>query len=99
LDIYARYDLFCPDLLPERAEALSLDRAAFEAHLADPALRQALVASKQEGLRNKVEATPTLFIDGRRYVYENKVEVILDVIEEAVGAAAARPKTIAKPTP
>lgn len=87
LELYGHYDLFCPQRLPQWAEAAGLDRAAFERELADPAARAALVASKQEGLRHRVDATPTLFIDGRRYVYEMRLEAVIDVLEEAGEAA------------
>ncbi len=89
LHLYSRYDAFAVARLGEWAGELGLDRAAFDAAFADPAIRAALVASKQEGLRNKVDATPTLFIDGRKYVYENKNEVILDVLEEVIARKGA----------
>jgi protein-disulfide isomerase len=82
LDIYARFDSFCPQKLAEWAAGLGLPRADFETLLADPATREALVASKQEGVRNKVKATPTLFLDGVEYTYELKIDAIVDVVEE-----------------
>jgi protein-disulfide isomerase len=87
--LYQQFDKFTPALLPEWAEQAGLDRAAFARILADPKTRDELVAAKQEGLRNKVEATPSLFIDGRPYAYEVKLEAILDVLEEAYDAARA----------
>lgn len=83
LIIYERYDAFCPKKLAAWAEEVGLDRQAYEAMVADPETRQALIASKKEGVRNKVKATPTIFIDGRRYKYEMKIEALLDVLEEA----------------
>jgi protein-disulfide isomerase len=85
--MYDRYDSFCPALLPEWAAQVGMDRPAFEKEIADPKTRDALVASKQEGLRNKVEATPTVFIDGRKYVHEIEREVLVDVMLEAYEAA------------
>jgi protein-disulfide isomerase len=87
LHLYENYDGFCPKLLPDWAVASGMDRAAFERAYADPKTRDALVASKQEGLRNKVNATPSLFIDGHPYVYELTVEAVLDVLAEASEAA------------
>jgi protein-disulfide isomerase len=84
--LYQQFDKFTPAVLPEWAAQAGLDRAAFTRILADPKTRDELVASKQEGLRNKVDATPSLFIDGRPYVYEIKVEAILDVLQEAYDA-------------
>ena len=84
--VYDRFDQFAPATLPEWAEAAGLDRAAFERIFADPKTREDLVAAKQEGLRNKVDATPSLLIDGRPYAYEVKAEAIIDVLQEAYEA-------------
>ncbi len=92
LQLYAGYDDFDVKILPEWAARTGLDRAAFEQSLADPAVRQELVSSKQEGLRNKVAATPTVFIDGRRYVHDLKAEVVADVVLEIAERKAARGK-------
>jgi protein-disulfide isomerase len=81
--LYQQFDKFTPVILPEWAAKTGLDRAAFERVLSDPKTRDELVASKQEGLRNKVEATPSVFVDGRPYVYDVKLEAILDVLQEA----------------
>jgi protein-disulfide isomerase len=91
--MYGRYDQFCPKLLPEWAAAAGMDRAAFEKACADPRTREQLVASKQEGVRNRVAATPTIFINGKRYVYDLEAATIADVIaeeHERVRSAAAK---------
>jgi protein-disulfide isomerase len=90
--MYKNFDRFCPKLLPEWAEAAGMDRAAFEREYADPRNRDALVAAKQEGLRNKVNATPSIFIDGRPYLYDLTTEAVLDVLQEAYEAASAGKK-------
>jgi protein-disulfide isomerase len=87
--LYERYDAFCPSLLPEWAAEVGMDRAAFEEKVADPKTREALVTSKQEGIRNRVDATPALFVNGRRYVYELQPEVVVDVLLEAYDSAQA----------
>jgi protein-disulfide isomerase len=84
--LYKNFDSFCPKLLPEWAAAAGMERAAFESVYADPKTRDVLVASKQEGLRNKVNVTPTFFIDGRPYTYELSKEAVIDVVEEAYEA-------------
>ncbi|HJX62613.1 MAG TPA: thioredoxin domain-containing protein [Polyangia bacterium] len=89
--VYKRFDSFSPAALPEWAVAAGIDRAAFERAFADPKTRDELIACKQEGLRNKVTATPGIFIDGRPYLYDMNMEALLDVLEEAyVAAVAAR---------
>ena len=80
--------LSCPQLFPEWAAEVGMDRATFEETVADPHTREALVAAKKEGIRNKVDATPAVFIDGRRYVYELQQDVVVGVLLEAYDAAA-----------
>ncbi len=83
LALYKNFDKYCPKLLAEWAVAAGMDRAAFEGATADPKTREALVAAKQEGARNKINATPTIFIDGRLYHYDLSAESVIDVVEEA----------------
>jgi protein-disulfide isomerase len=87
--LYERFDKFDPKLLPAWAKDAGLDQAAFEREIADFKTRTALVSSKQEGIRNQVAATPTLFIDGRRYVYEADLESMVDGLLEAYESKAA----------
>jgi protein-disulfide isomerase len=82
LHLYKNYDAFCPRLFPDWAAWVGLDKAAFEKEYAKGETRSALIASKQEGIRNRVNATPTLFINGRKYVYEINAKVITDVLLE-----------------
>ena len=82
LALYDEYGKFSTKKLPNWAEAVGMVRGEFEALMKDPAQRELLVASKQEGLRNRVKATPTVFINGRKYVYEMSIEAIQDVLEE-----------------
>jgi len=90
--LYRNFDGFCPKILPEWAAHAGMDRAAFERAYADPKLRDALVASKQEGLRNKANATPSLFVDGRPYLYDLTTEAVLDVLQEAYESVTAGKK-------
>ncbi len=89
LKVYERYEAFCPATLPDWAEEVGMNRVEFERVVAAPETRQYLVIAKQEGIRNKVDATPTLFIDGRKYFYDMQREVLIDVIEEAFEARRA----------
>jgi protein-disulfide isomerase len=85
LKLYADFAVFKVEDLPGAAATLGLDGARFQADLASEETKKLLVATKQEGFRNKVASTPTLFIDGRRYQYENRFDVVLDVLQEAAG--------------
>jgi protein-disulfide isomerase len=90
LALYKNFDSYCPKLLADWAVTAGMDRAAFESTTADPKTREALIASKQEGVRNKVNATPTIFIDGRQYFYDLSAESVIDVVEEAYEAKTAK---------
>jgi protein-disulfide isomerase len=79
---YARFDSFSVDRLGAWAAEAGCDPAAFAALMADPAIREALVASKKEGLANGVEETPTLFINGRQWVGDLEAVEILDAVAE-----------------
>lgn len=90
LHAYRHFDDYAAERQPEWAAASGLDRDEFIARLDDPAIREAVVASKKEGLVNGVEETPTLFIDGRRWVGGLELEELVSAVEEA--AARARGK-------
>jgi protein-disulfide isomerase len=82
LHAYARFDEFAPAAQPQWAVAIGLDPAAFAARQADPATREVLVESKKEGLANGVEETPTVFINGRRWVGDLDAAELVDAIGE-----------------
>ena len=90
LALYKNFDRYCPKLLADWAVTAGMDRAAFESAIADPKTREILVAAKQEGVRNKVNATPTIFIDGRQYLYDLSTESVIDVVEEVYEAKTAK---------
>lgn len=87
---YGRFDEFSPDRLLEWAAEAGLDREAFAARLGDPATREKLVASKKEGVVNRVEETPTVFINGRRWVGDLSIGEILDAVEEELDRVGGR---------
>jgi protein-disulfide isomerase len=82
LHAYVHFDAFQVSVLPDWAAATGLDRAAFAAAVETPEVRERLVGSKKEGLRYKVEATPTLFLNGRRYLADLDIETIVELVEE-----------------
>jgi protein-disulfide isomerase len=82
LKLYQEFDSFDPSKLPDMAAAVGMDRGAFAALLTDSSLRNRLIESKKEGIRNKVEATPTVFINGRKYVGDMATAALHDVLEE-----------------
>ncbi|MBI5542589.1 MAG: thioredoxin domain-containing protein [Deltaproteobacteria bacterium] len=82
LMVYERADRFDAAALGAWAVEAGMDGAAFAKASAEPAVREALAESKKEGLRNKVSATPAVFIDGRPYGYELQLDVLVDVLLE-----------------
>ena len=88
-ELYKNFDSFDVAKLPDYAAAAGLDPAAFRAQMDDPTTRSRLVASKKEGTRNKVDATPTLFIDGRMWLGEMSFNEVEDVLDEAAERAGA----------
>ncbi len=80
--LYRDYHQFCPKLLPEWFARLGGDRGEFERGMSDTSVRAKLGAAKREGVQNQVTATPTLFINGRKYLYEMTPEAVTDVLEE-----------------
>jgi protein-disulfide isomerase len=81
LAAYARFDE-TPAGRSGWAREAGLDPAAFTALLEEPATREALVASKKEGIVNGVEETPTLFLNGRRWASDLTLPEVVDAVEE-----------------
>ncbi len=79
---YKHFDSFCIHKQSDWAEAVGMDRAEFEQAISDPNTRELLVDSKKEGIVNKVDATPTFFINGRKYVGDINYKELVDVLEE-----------------
>ena len=84
---YGHFDDWTEEAQVRWATEVGLERNVFETRMADPATRAALVESKKEGLINGVEATPTFFINGRRWVGDLETAELLDALEEAVNRA------------
>lgn len=82
LEVYRNFDAFTPELVPKLAAAVGLDVDAHAAAMKDPAVRAKLVDSKKEGLRLGVEATPTFYINGKKYRDEATHEAVHDAILE-----------------
>ncbi|MCD4748629.1 MAG: DsbA family protein [Thermoanaerobaculales bacterium] len=82
LHAYDHFDEYSPERQVEWAEEIGFERDAFETRVSDPATRDALVVRKKEGLVNGVKETPTVFINGRRWVGDLETAELLDAIEE-----------------
>lgn len=82
LHLYRIFDKYDPANLPKCAAEYGMDEAQFRNLLTDEGVRKELTASKREGVRNRVNATPTLFINGRRYSGDLDFDTVVDVLEE-----------------
>lgn len=90
LHLYSIFDRFDPANLPSCAEQHGMDKAAFTGLLGNAEVRRELVASKKEGVRNRVNATPTLFINGRKYTGDLDYDTVVDVLEEEAERVRAK---------
>lgn len=82
LEAYRGFDGFALDRLDEWAKQVGLESGEFEGMKKDKGTRKLLVDAKKEGLKNGVVATPTFFINGRRYTGDLDLEILVDVLEE-----------------
>ncbi|MBN1106883.1 MAG: thioredoxin domain-containing protein [Deltaproteobacteria bacterium] len=64
------------------AADLGLDMGRFKADLRDPAVTRLVRADKLEGVRAGVDATPTLFINGKHYDLRSDEALLKDILNE-----------------
>jgi protein-disulfide isomerase len=88
---YGHFDDWTEEAQVHWAVEVGLEREVFGARMIDENTRAALVESKKEGLVNGVEATPTFFINGRRWVGDLETVELLDALEEAVDRVEIQP--------
>ena len=89
LRAYENFEDFKPEQLPVWAREIGLNMADYERAVKAPETRERLVEIKREGYAARVQATPTLFINNRRYQglmdHETLVDVMLEVYERVRG--------------
>ena len=86
LHLYANFDALREDRLAGWAADIGLDRAKFEAEYKSDETRQGLVAARMEGRRNDITATPTFFLNGRRYQADMDIDTVVDIVLEELEA-------------
>jgi protein-disulfide isomerase len=82
LHIYSIFDQFDPAKLPDCAASKGMDRQRFIDTMNAQSTYDKVVDSKKEGVRNNVNATPTLYINGRKYTGDLSITAVEDVLEE-----------------
>jgi 2-hydroxychromene-2-carboxylate isomerase len=92
LHLYRVFDSYNTAKLVDWAAEDGLDRERFTALLSDATIRRQLVASKKEGVRNNVTATPTLFINGRAYSGDLDFDTVVDVLLEEHDRVSSKPR-------
>lgn len=75
------------------ARAAGLDPQQLGALAASEATHEEVVSAKKEGIVNGVTETPTLFINGVRYVGELDIDEVIDILEEAAERSIPQPAT------
>jgi NhaA family Na+:H+ antiporter len=88
--LYAREPPLSEAHVRDAARGIGLDMDRFEKDVADPALRARVDEDLADGRRNRVTATPTIFIDGRRYDGAWDFYSMLETLEQPVGARVRR---------
>ena len=88
--VYREFDAFSEKKLVRWAEKLGMPVQRFTAIMAAPATERKLVREKKEGLANHVTATPTFFINGRKYVGDMDYGTLVDVLEEEYEAVVKK---------
>jgi protein-disulfide isomerase len=80
---------FSRDRLVAIADAVGLDRPAFEACLDGSAARDAVAAENAEGVAAGITATPSLVINGETFEGTPTIEQLRAIIEAAAGPSAS----------
>src|SRR6185503_2514577 len=88
--LFEREPTVGPAELVELAREIGLDVPRFERDLADPAVGARVEEDVQEGRRNGVTGTPTLFVDGVRYDGAWDYQSMLESLERPVAARVHR---------
>jgi len=82
LHLYRNFDSFDPARLPDCAERQGMNRDEFIRLYNDAATRALLTDSKREGVRNKIDATPTILINGKPWTGDLDMPTLQDAVEE-----------------
>jgi predicted DsbA family dithiol-disulfide isomerase len=73
------------------AQEIGLDLEKFKRDLKDKKLLQHIERDKMEGVRAKVTGTPTLFIDGKSYIFRHDEDFLKDFLNEEAERLKIKP--------
>jgi len=80
--LFANQQALAPDDLKRHARALGLDETRFTACLEGGSHRTEVAAGLEEGMRQGVQATPTVFVNGRPIIGVQRLEAYEKVVLE-----------------
>lgn len=81
LYMFEHFDEYDTEKLPDWAASLGMDADRFRERMDSSGVRQKLIESQKEGIRNGVESTPTIFVNRRRYQGDLALGAIVDFVE------------------
>lgn len=82
LNVYENYMALKTERLPDFARQVALDMNRFSESVKSLETKLAVVNEKKEGVSNGVNATPSFFINGRKYYGKMTRYLLTDIIEE-----------------
>jgi len=88
--VYGQYNSYSVARLSPWADSIGLDRKVFDSLRADTSVYRKVSDSKKEGIRLGVSATPSFFINGRKYLADMDIETLIDIIEEEIEKEQSR---------
>jgi hypothetical protein len=94
---YDHYQQFTPELRAHWVEEIGFDRTRFVELLDDSGLLHRLIETKKRGILLNVDASPTFFINGRKFVGELSLDELVDAIEEEADRILDRRYQTVKP--
>lgn len=81
IHMFENYNEYDPAKLPEVAALQGMDPNRFRELMEDADLRDKLIESQKEGIRNGVEGTPALFVNRRKYTADLSLNAIEEFVE------------------
>jgi protein-disulfide isomerase len=83
--VWENSDNLTPAVLEKVAKGVGLDVARWRADMASDAVKGRVQADKSEGAAMGIDATPTIYINGRQYDDPLDIASLRDWIDEALG--------------
>lgn len=76
----AGIDLGNPEILAATLQGAGFDPAAFTAMVGDPAVKAQLIATTEEAVKRGAFGAPTMFVDGKMYFGQDRLEFVREAL-------------------